>query len=219
VHDVAIVGSGIAGSAAAALYGRRGLDVLLLERATDPAAYKTVCTTFIQSSATPVFERLGLVPQLEAAGAQRNRIDMWTRWGWIHPPGPGRRSSRSPYGYNLRRQTLDPMLRELAASTPGVEVRQGLSATGLLRDDGRVPGVLARTRDDRTHELPARLVVGADGRASKVAEAAGLEAKARPNARIATRPSTEACGGGRATTRRCGCSSPTWSTCSRTTTT
>jgi pimeloyl-ACP methyl ester carboxylesterase len=38
VHDVAIVGAGLAGSAAAALYGRRGLDVVLLERERDPPA-------------------------------------------------------------------------------------------------------------------------------------------------------------------------------------
>ncbi len=84
-YDVVIVGAGIAGCAAAALYGRRGARVALIERHADPAAYKTVCTTFIQASATPVLERLGMVPRLEKAGAIRNAIDIWTRWGWIRP--------------------------------------------------------------------------------------------------------------------------------------
>ena len=61
-YDVAIVGASIAGCAAAALYGRRGARVALIERNADPLAYKSVCTTFIQASATPVLERLGMVP-------------------------------------------------------------------------------------------------------------------------------------------------------------
>jgi 2-polyprenyl-6-methoxyphenol hydroxylase-like FAD-dependent oxidoreductase len=96
-----------------------------------------------------------------------------------------RRRRRSPYGYNVRRQTLDPMLRDLAAETPGVELRRGLSAADLLRDGDRVTGVVARERDRTTHALRARLVVGADGRASRVAELAGLEPKQRPHGRIA----------------------------------
>jgi flavin-dependent dehydrogenase len=185
VHDVVIAGAGLAGSAAAALYGRRGLDVVLLERDADPAGHKTVCTTFIQASATPVIQRLGLAPRLDAAEAVHNGIAIWTRWGWIRPVPDGQQTRRSPYGYNVRRETLDPMLRDLAAETPGVELRRGFSATGLLRDGDRVTGVVARERDGTTHELRARLVVGADGRASRVAELAGLEAKQRPHGRIA----------------------------------
>ncbi len=184
MHDVAIVGAGLAGSAAAALYGRRGLDVVLLERDADPAAYKTVCTTFIQASATPVIQRLGLAPRLDAAGAVRNGIAIWTRWGWIRPERDGQ-TSRAPYGYNVRRETLDPMLRDLAAETPGVELRRGYSASDLLREGERVTGVVARERDGTSHEVRARLVVGADGRASRVAESAGLEARRRPHGRIA----------------------------------
>ena len=36
---------------------------------------------------------------------------------------------RSPYGYNVRRETLDPILRDLAGETPGVDLRRGHSAT------------------------------------------------------------------------------------------
>jgi flavin-dependent dehydrogenase len=48
-----------------------------------------------------------------------------------------------------------------------------------------VTGVVARERDGTSHEVRARLVVGADGRASRVAESAGLEARRRPHGRIA----------------------------------
>jgi 2-polyprenyl-6-methoxyphenol hydroxylase-like FAD-dependent oxidoreductase len=183
-YDVAIVGASIAGCAAAALYGRRGARVALIERNSDPMAYKSVCTTFIQASATPVLERLGVVPRLEAVGAVRNATEIWTRWGWIRPQlDDGYRGLR--YGYNLRRETLDPMLRALAAATPGVEVIAGASLTALAREGGRVTGVVVRGRAGDEREFRARLVVGADGRGSRVAALAGVPARLRPHGRVA----------------------------------
>jgi flavin-dependent dehydrogenase len=183
-YDVAIVGASIAGCAAAALYGRRGARVALIERSSDPLAYKSVCTTFIQASATPVLERLGVVPRLEAVGAVHNATDIWTRWGWIRPQlEDGYRGLR--YGYSLRRQTLDPMLRALAAATPGVEVIAGASPSALLREGGRVTGVVVRGRAGDERELRARLIVGADGRGSRVAALAGVPARCTPHGRVA----------------------------------
>lgn len=183
-YDVVIVGGSIAGCAAAALYGRRGARVALVERNPDPAAYKTVCTTYIQASATPVLERLGLVPRLESAGAIRNAADIWTRWGWIRPVLDGGYGGQR-YGYNVRRETLDPMLRALAAATPGVELMTGASASALQRDGRRVTGVVVSGPDGRERELRAPLVVGADGRGSRVAELAGVKASTKPHGRVA----------------------------------
>jgi flavin-dependent dehydrogenase len=183
-YDVVIVGAGIAGCAAAALYGRRGARVALIERHADPAAYKVVCTTFIQASATPVLERLGMASKLDEAGAIRNAVELWTRWGWIRPQ-LDEHYHGVHYGYNVRRETLDPMLRSLAAGTPGVELLAGASPSTLVRDGGRVTGVVARDRSGAEHELRTRLVVGADGRGSALAELAGVKARTRPNGRIA----------------------------------
>jgi menaquinone-9 beta-reductase len=183
-YDVAIVGASIAGCTAAALYGRRGARVALIERNADPLAYKTVCTTFIHASATPVLERLGLVPDLDAVGAVRNSLEVWTRWGWIRPRLDERYSGLR-HGYSLRRQTLDPMLRALAADTPGVELVAGATANALTRDGGRISGVVVRDRAGSERELRARLVVGADGRGSRVAQLAGIAARTRPHGRIA----------------------------------
>ncbi|WP_443065393.1 FAD-dependent monooxygenase [Streptomyces sp. NBC_00536] len=43
-YDVVISGASLAGSAAAILLARRGVRVALLERRSDPAAYKVLCT-------------------------------------------------------------------------------------------------------------------------------------------------------------------------------
>ena len=111
-YDVAIVGASIAGCAAAIFFGRAGAHVALIERDRDSAGYKKVCTHFIQASATPTLEKLGLASAIEDAGGLRNDIEIFTRWGWI--VAPSEQTIRRPtYGYNLRRSILDPMLRKM----------------------------------------------------------------------------------------------------------
>src|SRR5207302_6974910 len=83
-YDVAIVGASTAGCTAARLFALRGARVALIERRPSMDAYKTVCTHYIQSSATPTIEKLGLAPLLDGRGAVHNSIDLWTRdSGWI----------------------------------------------------------------------------------------------------------------------------------------
>jgi len=182
-YDVVVVGAGIAGCTAARLYGQHDLRVALVERRSDPADYKRMCTHFIQPSATPVIERIGLAPLIEAAGGVRNALDTWTRWGWIRVPEPDD-SSRPPYGYSIRRQTLDPLIRELAAETPGVELMLGQSAERLASANGRFTGVVVKGSDGRERALTAGLVVAADGRNSGLGELSGVRARVRTNNRF-----------------------------------
>jgi menaquinone-9 beta-reductase len=177
-YDVAIVGASTAGCTAARFYAQRGARVALIERKPSLDAYKTVCTHFIQSSATPTIERLGLAPLLDARGAVHNGVDVWTRVsGWIDT------SPEAPYGFNITRRTLDPLLRELAADTPGVELIAGWSAVGLL-GEGRPAGVRIEDRTHARRELRAKLVVAADGRDSKLARWARVPGRVKPHRRF-----------------------------------
>ena len=122
--DAVVVGASVAGCTAARLFAQRGARVALVERRPDVDAYKTVCTHYIQPSATPTIEKLGLAALIEEHGAVRNSIDLWTPYGgWIRHRGD------APYGYNVTRQVLDPLLRRLTAATPGVELLSGYTAT------------------------------------------------------------------------------------------
>ncbi|MGW8761611.1 NAD(P)/FAD-dependent oxidoreductase [Streptomyces sp. NPDC055815] len=180
-HDVVISGASLAGCTAAILLARRGARVALLERRSRPTAYKALCTHSITANATPILQELGLVPALEKAGAVRNEARWYTRWGWIEPsaaPGP-----ELPYGYNVRRSVLDPLIRSRAAETPGVDVLLGHKVTGLIEEDGRTVGVRASTPEGE-REIRARLVVGADGKDSAVAGFAGVPARQHENARF-----------------------------------
>ncbi|MGW8366873.1 NAD(P)/FAD-dependent oxidoreductase [Streptomyces wedmorensis] len=181
-YDVVISGASLAGSAAAILLGRRGVRVALLERRADPGAYKVLCTHSMQAAAYPVLDELGLVPELEKAGAVRNEGRWYTRWGWIEPTAaPG--GPELPYAYNVRRSTLDPMIRSRAAATPGVDLLLGHRVTGLIREAGRTVGVRASTSQGE-REIRARLVVGADGRDSAVAKYAEVRGRRHENGRF-----------------------------------
>jgi flavin-dependent dehydrogenase len=182
-YDAIVVGGSIAGCTAATFLGRQGARVALLERSPKEDAYKVICTHAILACATGTLQRLGLAEQIEAAGGLRNRGNFWTRRGWVRPRPPAG-VKELPYGYNIRRERFDPMIRSLAASTEGVDYLPGATVTELIRDEtGRPRGVRAAVGGE-AREVCARVVIGADGRDSTVAELAGLPAKVKPNARF-----------------------------------
>lgn len=177
--DVVVVGSGPAGCTAAILLGRAGLSVALLEAHKDPAHYKRLCTHSIRSGTLPTLKRLRLDTVLDELGAVRHHENGWTKRGWVHE------NRSAPYGYNIRRVTLDPVLRATAAAVPGVELMMGAKVRDLSSDaDGRVGGVVAEI--GRAHRrIGSRLVIGADGYTSKVAVLAGLPGRVSANKRFA----------------------------------
>lgn len=185
--DVVVIGASVAGTAAAALLARNGHAVLLVDRVQDPAAYKKQCTHAIQGSAVPVLERLGVIDEIERAGARRTNVQLWTRaGGWARLALDEERDAegRRNHGYNIRREKLDPILRANAAATPGVTLSLGHSVTALRRDGaGRINGVEITGAGGEVTEVRARLVVGADGRRTRVAELAGIEPEIRPHNR------------------------------------
>jgi 2-polyprenyl-6-methoxyphenol hydroxylase-like FAD-dependent oxidoreductase len=176
-YDVAIVGASLAGSSAAIHYGQAGLRVALIERSRSIEAYKALCGHYVLGGTRPALERLGLWDRMIAAGAATSAPAIWTGTGWVTPPPD------VPQAISLRRSHLDPMLREMAATTPGVDLLMGHTVTGLIHRGRHVQGVLAR-RDDHEVAIDARLVVGADGHRSQVAALAGVKPTSAPNARF-----------------------------------
>jgi flavin-dependent dehydrogenase len=160
--------------------GRAGLRVAVVEKQPDPNAFKRVCSHFVQASGVPPLERLDLLGPIMEAGGVRSRIHAWTRWGWIEAP-----PDEAGQAVNLRREVLDPLVREAAAATEGVEMMLGQTADRLLRDGEAFAGVALRAPDGEETELRAQLVIAADGRDSKIAELAGVKEKKLPNERFA----------------------------------
>jgi menaquinone-9 beta-reductase len=179
-YDAVIVGASLAGCATAIALGRGGASVALVEKQPDPAAFKRMCSHFIQASAVPTLERLDLLDPIMEAGGLRSRMRAWTQWGWIEAP-----PSKAREAVNLRRELLDPLIRETAAATPGVELLLGRSAEQLVREGDDVRGVVVRDREGEETTLAGKLVVGADGRDSRIAELAAVKMKASPHGRFA----------------------------------
>src|SRR6185312_5589043 len=131
-------------------------------------------------SAVPTLERLELVEPMLAAGAVRSRFNAHTPWGWIEPP-----PETAALAINLRREKLDPMVRKMAAATPGVELLLGQTVTGLRREGGAFRGVVAQGRDGAETDFEAPLTIGADGRDSRIAKLSGVKVKTYPHGRFA----------------------------------
>ncbi len=169
-YDVIIVGARCAGSATAMLLARRGLDVLVLDRAHYGS--DTVSTHALMRGAAVQLHRWGLLDRCIAAGTPP------VRQAVFHYPGETVRVAIKPAAgvdalYAPRRTVLDPVLVDAAAAA-GADVRFGMSVTELRRDDdGRVAGVIAKDRDGRRLTATAPLIVGADGLRSTVAAAVG----------------------------------------------
>jgi menaquinone-9 beta-reductase len=179
-YDAVIVGASLAGCTTAIALGRSGARVALVEKQPDPAAFKRMCSHFIQASAVPALDRLGLLEPFVEAGGVHTTMRAWTPWGWIQTPAAEARE-----GVNLRRELLDPMVREAAVATPGVELMLGRSAERLLREGDTVRGVVVRDPEGAERTLNAQLVVGADGRDSRIAELGAIKTKTSRHGRFA----------------------------------
>ncbi|TSD99763.1 FAD-dependent monooxygenase [Skermania sp. ID1734] len=165
MFDVVIVGARCAGSPLAILLARRGLRVCLVDKANFP--HETPSTHVIQPCGVRILAELGVLESVLATGAvpldwftmvnDDDRIDASIDLDEFGAPG-----------LCVRRLTLDALLVEAAAAA-GADVRTGCRVTGLLTEPGgRVAGVCTDGGD-----IPARLVVGADGRKSTVAALVG----------------------------------------------
>lgn len=167
--DVIVVGGRCAGSPLAALLARQGLKVAVVERASFPK--DTLSTHIFQAPAINFLKRLGVSESVRETGARAyTKVDL-RQEDFRCTFEIDRRPGDEGAFMSVRRFVLDPILLEAAADA-GAEVLMSSTVTGLHRDGDRVAGItLSSQGADR--RLEARLVVGADGRNSTVAELAG----------------------------------------------
>jgi 2-polyprenyl-6-methoxyphenol hydroxylase-like FAD-dependent oxidoreductase len=169
-YDVIVVGARCAGSPTAMLLARQGYRVLLLERATFPS--DTVSTHVLHPVGVAALARWGLLDALVASGCPPIHTYSFDFGPFTISGSPG--SEQAKVAYGPRRTVLDKLLVD-AASAAGVEVREGFIVQELLTEDGRVTGIKGHAKGGETICERARVVVGADGRHSLVAEAVRAE--------------------------------------------
>jgi flavin-dependent dehydrogenase len=171
-YDAIVVGARCAGSPLAMLLAEKGYDVLVVDRATFPS--DMLSTLLIHAPGVAALRRWGLLDAVTATGCPP--IDRYTLdfgplaiAGTPRPAADGRSTAYAP-----RRTVLDKILVDAAAQA-GAEVREGFSVDEIVVDDGRVTGIRGRARGGATIGESARVVIGADGRHSRVAQAVGAQ--------------------------------------------
>lgn len=169
--EAIVVGAGPAGSTLAVLLAEAGHRVLLLDKAGFPR--HKACSDYVNPAATRLLDRLGVLAEARALGAHRLRAMR------VHAPGGGvyeadfGRAEPAAAATGITRSKLDALLLAKARAA-GVEVRERCHVRGVVVEAGRAVGVEVVVGGGR-ERLRAPLVVGADGRASTVARALGLD--------------------------------------------
>jgi 2-polyprenyl-6-methoxyphenol hydroxylase-like FAD-dependent oxidoreductase len=176
--DAVVCGAGAAGLACARALSGLGITVLVVERQNAPADIAK--GELLQPEAVRILDSWGALPALQAGGyVAVDRLTIRDRDGaalltldYAALPGPYRQILCTEY---------PALLRALAASLgPAVEVRRGAVVREALRDShGRVTGVRL-SEGGRTYDMPAMLVVAADGLSSRLRAQAGIRARRHP---------------------------------------
>ncbi len=167
-RDVIVVGAGPGGATAATALAQKGYDVLLLDRHQFPR--DKTCGDAVPAGAIELLWRLGMREKIEKA-VERGELYPLEGMMLVSPRGHelhakfnhGKLGSDS---YVAPRIYFDALIQEHAVAS-GAEFCQAQAKAPIL-ENGKVVGMQVQA-NGRTHNLRARLVIGADGVTSVVA--------------------------------------------------
>jgi 2-polyprenyl-6-methoxyphenol hydroxylase-like FAD-dependent oxidoreductase len=172
MYDVIVVGARCAGSPLAMLLARKGYRVALVDRAAFPSDVPQ--NHMILYRGVRFLRDWGLLERVERSNCppiHRHTFDLGDFPLSGFPPA----HDGVPGEIAPRRYVLDKLLVD-AAVEAGAELREGCAVESLLWEGERVTGIRYQTATGAIAGDRARIIVGADGRHSRVARAVGARA-------------------------------------------
>jgi 6-methylpretetramide 4-monooxygenase len=174
-NDVLIVGAGVAGLTLGLVLGEKGHRVTVLDQR--PGIESLCKPELIQPAGLQILHTLGLLEKLQGREVARCELFEFFKVRGRQLCGVDYRALAHPFPYALvafPHLTQSTLLQEISAC-PTVRIRWGCTLTGLVRSGARSVEAIF-LEDGRTRRLIAQVVVGADGKFSRVREAAGIRA-------------------------------------------
>jgi 2-polyprenyl-6-methoxyphenol hydroxylase-like FAD-dependent oxidoreductase len=169
----AVVGGGPGGAVLALLLARKGIDVTLLE--AHPDFDREFRGDTLHPSVMEIMDQLGLADRLlQLRHSKVDRFTIQTDTGPFTPANLSRLKTKFPYITIMPQTSFLEFIVAEAEKYPSFRVVMGARVRELVEEDGVVRGVRYQD-EDGSHEVRAALVVGADGRGSRVRRLAGIE--------------------------------------------
>jgi 2-polyprenyl-6-methoxyphenol hydroxylase-like FAD-dependent oxidoreductase len=173
--DVVVAGAGVGGAACALAFAQEGgLRILLVERHAGPGNLNR--GENLLPPVTALLARWGALERCRAAGAREvDQMQFFHHRTGLLLDMPLRLAGVTDPYLTLPHPEIERVLVETAQASGRVDVRYRTRVDGLLEADGRVSGAILRSTSGVEERVTCSLVVGADGAASRVRAALGIE--------------------------------------------
>ncbi len=182
--DVAIVGGGPGGSAAALFLAQKGISSVIIEKSAFPRFHIGESMTGECGNLT---RRLEFENQMiEVGHPVKYGVRVYgpegknTFWVPVMRRNPETGELEASSTWQVRRSSFDQMLLETAREK-GVRVLEGSAVEPIVKEDGSVGGVCVRLNDGKLVELQSKVLVDASGAAGFLSRSGLVGKKERGN--------------------------------------
>ena len=194
LHDVAVIGAGLAGLALALSLAETGVDVMVLDRGDGTPSADPIRTTTINATSYAQLARIGMIDRMAAANSpitpvhqinvtdhqSRSEIgakfaptlnvsDQLIRW----------QDGDAPLAWVFRNHDLEAVLHQACLDHPQITMKAKVTVTDYTPKHPQLGNIAAAIYAEDQAIYCARLIVAADGAASPIRVAAGLRSITR----------------------------------------